>query len=666
MDKSNSNFKENILLKDSPVNIDELGCHDEIANTISKIIEGNNNTDIDRVVGLFGEWGSGKSTIINILKNKDKFKVFTFSSWLHKDDFLNRAFLLEFCKEFGTCDEEYINRRDYIDDEDKITFQDYIANKININRSLPIPWNTKTKLIFSLIFILLYFIPLSSNFNNIEVSLPFIIIILLLIIFTGVNSSEKFFIPFITKKINIDNNLTTKSFDFTNYNFQEVFIKIIQCYKEKENKTIIIALEDFDRLSSENMPKALNLLQILSNLAKEEKRINKKFWIILPIDNNKLSSMLKLLYPEINNNEENNIKQNYSVQHLGLPQGISTSQISTQHQNLSLIDYQKRLIPFSIFIPDIDLTNWGNFFKQKFNEIFNDINENELNNIIDIFDAVFTDTNEKLTPRFIISYINELKINYIFWKNKTDLIEGEKKYIKIEYQALYIALNVLKKDLIESESIINPNATEINKYISSGLYGSNNIEIFKSLLIQKYKTIKINYILQKDYFISDITNGNTDVWAKINNTLFKDLNISKEYDNKKKNIIRRCINKIINEYRNDASYIINLGNVLYVLQDIETIDGVERDLLSQWKKDFTGLCIPYLKYFINNGNAAYIRDLTEPINLKALESVGIIIKEYDLREARERLKDHADASIEIAPEPIKNMIRSMVNKYINI
>lgn len=54
-----------------------------------------------KVIGLEGEWGSGKSNIIEILKNKleDTHYIYIYDSWGHQEDSQRRAFLEEMTEE---------------------------------------------------------------------------------------------------------------------------------------------------------------------------------------------------------------------------------------------------------------------------------------------------------------------------------------------------------------------------------------------------------------------------------------------------------------------------------------------------------------------------------------------------------------------------------------
>ncbi len=58
-------------------------------------------------IGLFGGWGSGKSSIVKTLKNRlenddeKKIRVFTYDAWKYSKDPFRRSFIIELKKEFG-------------------------------------------------------------------------------------------------------------------------------------------------------------------------------------------------------------------------------------------------------------------------------------------------------------------------------------------------------------------------------------------------------------------------------------------------------------------------------------------------------------------------------------------------------------------------------------
>lgn len=70
----------------------EYNTHEGVATTLYELIR---DTDKGITVGLEGAWGSGKSTVINLLRNKldEKTLFFSFDAWAHEGDPLRRIFL---------------------------------------------------------------------------------------------------------------------------------------------------------------------------------------------------------------------------------------------------------------------------------------------------------------------------------------------------------------------------------------------------------------------------------------------------------------------------------------------------------------------------------------------------------------------------------------------
>lgn len=70
----------------------EYNTHESVATTLYELIR---DTDKGITIGLEGAWGSGKSTVINLLHKKldKKTLFFSFDAWAHEGDPLRRIFL---------------------------------------------------------------------------------------------------------------------------------------------------------------------------------------------------------------------------------------------------------------------------------------------------------------------------------------------------------------------------------------------------------------------------------------------------------------------------------------------------------------------------------------------------------------------------------------------
>ena len=91
------------FLSDRPIETNEINQikfgHRGIAETLKNIII---SCPTRFTIGLFGKWGTGKTTIINRLKNKlqnEKIAVVEFDVWKHEGDALRRTFLKEIVKQ---------------------------------------------------------------------------------------------------------------------------------------------------------------------------------------------------------------------------------------------------------------------------------------------------------------------------------------------------------------------------------------------------------------------------------------------------------------------------------------------------------------------------------------------------------------------------------------
>ena len=84
------------LLADLPAEKDAFGSHERVAHSIAEVVQ---IEDGGRSIGLEGDWGAGKSTIVRLASEKlaqssdCDHRVSVFDIWAHQDDPLRRTFL---------------------------------------------------------------------------------------------------------------------------------------------------------------------------------------------------------------------------------------------------------------------------------------------------------------------------------------------------------------------------------------------------------------------------------------------------------------------------------------------------------------------------------------------------------------------------------------------
>jgi predicted KAP-like P-loop ATPase len=67
--------------------------HSKVAPALQEILE---NETCVHTIGLFSKWGTGKSTVIEMIRDELKRPMFVFDAWKYQEDSLRRIFLLEF------------------------------------------------------------------------------------------------------------------------------------------------------------------------------------------------------------------------------------------------------------------------------------------------------------------------------------------------------------------------------------------------------------------------------------------------------------------------------------------------------------------------------------------------------------------------------------------
>ncbi len=94
------------FLSDKPLTADykqnDRFGHSGIAENLKQIVL---TCPVPFTIGLFGKWGTGKTTVLNILKDRlrtQKVPVVTFDVWKHEGDALRRTFLKELVKQLKT------------------------------------------------------------------------------------------------------------------------------------------------------------------------------------------------------------------------------------------------------------------------------------------------------------------------------------------------------------------------------------------------------------------------------------------------------------------------------------------------------------------------------------------------------------------------------------
>ena len=403
--------KKTQFLHDNPATADEFGPHDRIASllaqTISKSQEG-------RSVALLGDWGSGKSTVVELLKEKLSQlvaapHVFVYDAWAHQGDSLRRAFLDDFIAACGPL----------LEKEEKEKAIDQIWNRVELTTITrePILKRHAKLLLVSLAFVPLGMELFSWPNGNSEpltgltqthnilayflLLMPVILIGLLWMVRkTNCQALNTFF-------FGSDNNTSVLSFFFERTQgqierrqlkspidsiqvFRRIFDQLIEFIGTKNKQIhIVIVIDNIDRVPANQAREFWATLQTFFGDSGGTRRAqNLPYWLIVPFSLESLSSVFR-------------------DDSAAMPSGVQNRD-ATLERSKAFVD---KTFSLAFRVPPPILTNWRKYLLQRLRDAFPEHEESELIAARDIFDFA-EPAPRSVTPRKLKLFVNEIVTLY--------------------------------------------------------------------------------------------------------------------------------------------------------------------------------------------------------------------------------------------------------------
>lgn len=440
-----------LFLSGKPTGKDELsgGSHKKTAKIItdtikSKILE-------KRVIGLEGEWGSGKSNVIKIIQKNlgDQYYTFIFDSWGNQEDLTRKSFLEQLIGQllkFGFL----ANDKKWLKLENQLLSKTSTIHKQKFPKVKPY-WVLLT-------FSILFFTGLSSLYNNVLTQnqdlIPFIkvgpvlkplitiYLIPLALVFWAIglgiidflkmrqqnaqkevrnqedkwSSLGKIFYWFNGQEIDTEEVETVLEEEPSVKKFREYFAKIEKDL-QTNNKNLVIVFDNIDRLEADKVKSLWSSIHTF--FAEDSESVFA--WIIVPYDK-------KVLQKHFGNNGF--IEKTFAIN-------------------------------FRITPPIV--TQWEAFLQQSIEGAFGKeiIPKKEKEYIVKLFDILFS--SQTIKPRQIINYVNDLVAQYLQWEQ--EVLDGE---IKMRYLALFV--------LVKDQIINNPNEEILSReYLKGAVHQFENV-----------------------------------------------------------------------------------------------------------------------------------------------------------------------------------------------
>lgn len=455
------------FLKDNPISKDEKNYYDFYHNFVSPALDrALKAKNCVNIIGLFGKWGSGKSTIIKNLEKEysDEYKIFIFDTWKYQEDPLRRSFLINFFEyvkknklvkivEDKDLDEIGENElpENYLDDlyETKLVSEKF---KITLSSNKFPKWFKKlikiirnnsfliilASLVLSFILVILGFKG-NKIINSISSWLGGIIVAIVTFS-TGMVFLEKAFEWMVNKffeSLNKEGSFHTLTKQKKSLNSPEQFEEKFKGIIDKLNKRVVIVFDNIDRVHGDTVIKTLSTIKTFFNSEKDDVENKKKITFLVPCDSEAIIGQLENLYTKV--------------------KGFDSS------------EYLRKIFNITVWTPDFITSDLGEFTRKKI-ELSNISklipDTNKIDELINLINSVYKDN-----PREIIQFINNLSISLLIASNANSDVWNTIRQ-NISYLAKVLILKQkfpegyisLREKFYKPESIFDEKSPEDFKY----------------------------------------------------------------------------------------------------------------------------------------------------------------------------------------------------------
>lgn len=393
---------------------DAFNIHTQISNTICGILKKINIEDCAFTLGLFGKWGSGKSFIINKIREtlpKTGYTILYVDVWKFIGNPLLRSILFEFCKQLKP--------------ENKNKFQQRLHHKLYSKEAIieNEQCNISDKKID-------FITEIKKNIVNIVLAL--IVVIALPIIFFKFSEFILFYLkindiktiaaicsvsfPLLTfafttliKPLNVFlNGIKVKNYEllpnFSPEQFEDLFSELINNHIDKGTKLIVI-FDNLDRCEPHYAYETLSTIKTFMD--------KPNCFYIVPCDDDAI---------------KNYIKQSYKI-----------NSEDDDFSDTLKEEFFDKLFDTYLRIPMLKESDRDNFIESQLKSLFisDEIDEIEINKIIQILYYAYKGE----TPRQIKRFLNDLCIYFELAKN----IDKQKENLLKDIPTFVIMIAILQK-----------------------------------------------------------------------------------------------------------------------------------------------------------------------------------------------------------------------------
>jgi hypothetical protein len=437
------------LIADSPTKQDAFG-HSKVAEAIAHLVK---TEDGAKCIGLTGSWGSGKSSVVEILCHQlavvdhENSSGFVFDAWAHQGDPLRRSFLEQLIDSLLT--KKWLGDPAYWMEK-----KQELARRIQVTTTTSQPQLTTRGGIFAITLLLLplgyeLFVKYFSEdcpqnylgrVGLVLILLPFIVVVSAWLAWRPSgrfwegsfwkthrkpHHEKSLLALFLNKSFERVESNTIRTPDPTSVEFQQIFGELIQDALKPPGRRLLIIIDNLDRVDVKDALAIWATLKTFFDFdARADSSLLKRLWLLLPFD----ETAIRKLWAN------------------GTNQGVDFSGEPDNGAELAQSFVDKTFqITFRVAPPV--LSDWQEFLKRQLREAFPNHNDDDFHKVYRIYDLRAVVASKPPTPRDIKLFVNRIGAIHRLWEDS----------ISLAVQALYVVLsksgNNLAQDLALTEDV---------------------------------------------------------------------------------------------------------------------------------------------------------------------------------------------------------------------
>lgn len=417
-----------VILSDDPTPIDELGdAHRRVATAIAALIY--QGADSGRSIALTGSWGSGKSSVIEMLRKQlaqqttpnYRPSLFLFDAWAHQGDPLRRAFLERLIEHAALLDSRVKNdkipwpgkkpdarqmtrQEGWLEELDLVTGR---REKSEAHADRPLTaWG------LAVAISLLFCLPLggvflskydtskffwTSNFVWLAIVAYATPVLVALVAWWKDGRKADTFKSLLLREATQDTTTTTvKTREPSSVDFQKVFARIAEYLLENERRRLVIAIDNLDRIDAGSAVSMWATMRIFFEI--DDAPWKKRIWLIVPFDRTALSG----LWQSADGNPGNDFVDSFL----------------------------NKTFQIVFHVSPAVLTTWKKYFSEQLEKAFRgQEQENDRNAVFELFALKKTSP----SPRDIKIFVNKISALRLQWA-----AAPEKDRIELPFLAAYV------------------------------------------------------------------------------------------------------------------------------------------------------------------------------------------------------------------------------------